>query len=108
MSTVQGPPAVFNSSDTLMPPEMAGIRNLLRTVIPPAVAMIGVLPVLAGRHPHRGLGHLAATTAVLPEVLFAGVVALGWVRYHDRLTGWWRQSMEEAQATRRPSPHTPS
>ena len=108
MSTVQGPPSVFNSSDTLMPPEMAGIRNLLRTVIPPAVAMIGVLPVLAGRHPHRGLGHLAATTAVLPEVLFAGVVALGWVRYHDRLTGWWRQSMEEAQATRRPSPHTPS
>ncbi|MHB1928468.1 MAG: hypothetical protein ACYDEN_08195 [Acidimicrobiales bacterium] len=108
LSTVQGPPALFSSSDSLMPPEMAGMRNLLRTIIPPAVAIIGTLPVLAGRHPRAGLGPVGATASVLPEIVFAGVLALAWVRYQQRVVEWWRQSMRDAQATRRPSPRAPS
>lgn len=100
LSTVQGPPALFNSTDSLMPPEMAGIKNLVRTVLPPAVAIVGVLPVLAGRHPAHHLTPVGAIAAVLPEVLLAGLVAIAWVRYHDRIVEWWRQSMEEAQTMR--------
>ncbi len=100
LSTVQGPPALFSATDSLMPPEMAGLKNLLRTVLPPAVAVVGVLPVLSGRHPARHLGPVGATAATIPEVLFVALLALSWVRYRDRVVEWWHQSMEEAQSLR--------
>lgn len=103
LSTVQGPPAVFSSSDSLMPPEVAGIRNLLRTVIPPLVPIVGVLPVLAARHPGPHLGVVGATAAVLPEIVFAALLAGAWVRYQDRIRAWWRQSMQDAQTVRQTS-----
>jgi hypothetical protein len=102
MSTVQGPPAVFSSTDSLVPPELSGIRNLVRTVLPPVVAIVGVLPVLSGRHPRPHLGHLGATAAVLPEVLFVALLAAAWVRYREAIAEWWRQSQEQAGALRRP------
>lgn len=100
LSTVQGPPSLFSATDSLMPPEMAGVKNLVRTVLPPAVAVVGVLPLLAGRHPAPHLGPLGATAATLPEVLFVALLALSWVRYRDRAVEWWHQSMEEAQSVR--------
>jgi hypothetical protein len=79
---------------------MAGVKNLVSTVIPPAVAIVGVLPLLSGRHPARYLGPLGGTAATLPEVLFVALLGLAWVRYRDRAVEWWHQSMEEAQALR--------
>lgn len=76
ISVIQGPPPVFSSTDSMMPPEMAGIRMIFRTVWPPAVATAGVLPLLAARAAARARvsgGKAAAGTA--PAHTAAGTAA---------------------------------
>jgi hypothetical protein len=100
ISVIQGPPPVFSSTDTMMPPEMAGIRALLRTAVPPAVATVGILPLLAGRHPAKGIGPVNATVSVAPEVIVLVALVAAWVRYRERVGASWRASMEEAKSAR--------
>jgi len=100
ISVIQGPPPVFSSTDSMMPPEMAGIRALLRTLVPPAVATVGVLPILSAKHPAPGLAAPAAAASVSPEVLLVVALVGVWVRYRARVAAWWRESMEEARTAR--------
>jgi hypothetical protein len=102
ISVIQGPPPVFSSTDSMLPPEMAGVRALLRTVIPPLVALVGVLPVLAGRSPPARQSAVAGTGAVLPFVIVLVLVVGGWIRYRQAGAAWWRKSMEEAASARQP------
>lgn len=63
-------------------PEVAGPRVVFRTLWPPAVAVIGVLPVLFAQRAHRiGTDPTApaVTVALLSMALCAAVFA--WVRY---------------------------
>ena len=48
-SVVQGPPPLASATDTLLPPEAAGARAMVRTLWPPALSTLGVAPLLAGR-----------------------------------------------------------
>ncbi len=67
---------------TMFSPEVAGPRVVFRTLWPPAVAVIGVLPVLFAQRAHRSGADPTApavTVAVISMVLCAAVFA--WVRY---------------------------
>jgi hypothetical protein len=102
VSVIQGPPPVFSSSSNMLPPEMAGIRSLVRTALPPLVAAVGVLPILAARSPAAGQDAATATGAVLPFVVIVVALVGVWIRYRNRAAAWWRASMEEATAARQP------
>jgi hypothetical protein len=104
VSVVAGPPSVGGGGDTwsLMPPEVAGMRLLYRNAWPPAMAILGIAPVLAARTAARHdvsapLAALAAGGGVL--VLF--VLVCGWVRQRDQIHTWWRRQMDAALPARR-------
>jgi hypothetical protein len=98
MSVIQGPPPTFSSTDNVLPPEMAGIRAAVRTLLPPLVVLVGVLPMLAGRHVAAGQSPAAAVTGLVPPVVAVAVLVGAWVRYRARAVAWWRNAMADAKA----------
>lgn len=82
--TVASEATLDSSQEAIMPPEVAGPRLLFRTVWPPAVAVIGMLPLLAaraaaeqGRRPGPSV-----TTFAIPVVVLCMAV-FGWVRFRE-------------------------
>jgi hypothetical protein len=102
ISVIQGPPPLFSSTDSMLPPEMAGVRALLRTLVPPVVALIGVLPILAARSPAAAQTAVTSTASVLPFVVLVALLVGVWVRYRNHVAAWWRNTMKEATAARQP------
>jgi hypothetical protein len=97
VSVVAGAPSAGGDGWSLLPPEVAGMRLAFRTGWPPALAVIGALPVLAARAASRN------AMPAPPAALAAGVGALvlfflvcGWVRVRSRIHAWWRAQMELA------------
>ena len=102
ISVLMGAPGPVDQVSMVIP-EFAGMRTVLRTVWPPALAVLGALPVVAaerGGHPsrehrqprfrrHRGDG-------APPRAVWSG----RWgVRFREELHLWWRQVMESASPT---------
>lgn len=83
----------------MISPEVAGMRNLLRTAGPPLVGVIGVTPLLAAR---VALRHQADSTqaelAASLAVLVVAAITFGWVRFRDDIRAWFKNAMEEAKA----------
>jgi hypothetical protein len=88
------------TSDTnqLLPPEVAGMRLMVRSVLPVVVCCIGTLPVVGARvaatngaAPASG----AAQGAVAAALVIAGTVA--WLRYREPMKAWWRTMLKESQ-----------
>jgi hypothetical protein len=102
ISVVQGAPTTFSTTDSLLPPEAAGGRAIFRIVWPPTVAIIGVIPLLAGRHAKPG-SQLAAVAGLEPVILILVVLVGVWVRYREDIHLWFRKTMEEAKAAQRPA-----
>lgn len=97
LSATQGPPPLFSSTDSLMPPELAGIKSILRMLLPPLIAICGLLPALAGRHPAAGVPPASPVASlVVPVVLLVGLAGM-YIRYRANLSKWWREAMEEAK-----------
>lgn len=102
VSVIQGAP---DSVDVLSiaTPEIAGARTVLRTALPPGLAVVGTLPLLAARASELGARDpspvAAALTVVFP--LLSVLVLFGaWVRYRDDLGAWFRDAMEQASPTK--------
>ncbi len=100
ISVIQGPPPVFSSTDSMLPPEMAGVKGAVRTLLPPVVVVAGVLPALAARHPAAGESAAGAVGGLLAPVILLAVLVAGWVRYRARMGAWWREAMAEAKTQR--------
>ncbi|MEY2431144.1 MAG: hypothetical protein QOC92_869, partial [Acidimicrobiaceae bacterium] len=104
ISVVAGAPSQGGGGDTwsLMPPEVAGMRIVYRTGWPPAMAIIGIVPVLAARTAARN-GVPAAPIALLAGagVLALFVIVCGWVRERERMHAWWRRQMDAAMPPRK-------
>lgn len=84
-----------------MPPEMAGLSTILRTLIPLVVSATGALPVLLVREAIDLDGPDAAIAAAARYGVFALLVAGGtavWVRFRDRLRRRFRTFLAEGQA----------
>jgi hypothetical protein len=95
------------AQQSFVPPEMAGVSTVLRTLVPLVVSIAGALPVLAVREVVEQQGASSAIAAagrgVLAVMLLVAAVAW-WVRVRDRLRRRFRGFMAEAQAAqRRPS-----
>jgi hypothetical protein len=103
ISVVGGAPSHGGGGDTwsLMPPEVAGMRLVYRTAWPPAMAIIGIVPVLAARTAARA-GAPAAPFALAAGgvVLVLFVIVCGWVRERERVHAWWRAQMKAALPSR--------
>ncbi len=87
--------------ETFMPPEMAGMGTVLRTVIPLAVSATGALPVLLVRKAIELDGPDAAVPAAIRYGVLALLIAAGtaaWVRFRDRMRRKFRAFMAEGQA----------
>lgn len=103
VNVVKGAPDPLASSERsmLVPPEVSGFGTLVRTALPPAVSVMGTLPLLLVRFAHeRGepLGPVTAQAVVL-MLLVAGAVSL-WVLRRDDLRRRWREMMAQADAAR--------
>lgn len=80
--TVVSEAILDTSQEAFMPPEVAGPRLLFRTVWPPAIGVIGVLPLLAARaaeQAHRD--PTGAVTATAIPVVVLAMAVFGWVRF---------------------------
>jgi hypothetical protein len=92
-------PVSSTTQQTFVPPEMAGVTTVMRTLIPLLVSIAGALPVLAVRAAHEdGANELAsAARAALAVVLLVVAVAV-WVRKRDRVRRRVRAFMAEGRA----------
>lgn len=95
ISVIQGPPPLFSNAGSLMPPEIAGARAVVRLVWPPLVATVGVLPVLAGRHLTAGRSPAGAVGGLaIPVLVLVGAVGL-WIRHQEAVHEWFRSAFAE-------------
>ena len=84
---------------SLAPPEAQGLRLAFRTVWPPAIAMLGVTPVIfAQRAQEQGLAPIEGGARIVPLVILVFGLVCGWVRVRDEIGTWWRAQMEVASA----------
>jgi hypothetical protein len=100
ITVIQGPPPLFSPAGSLMPPEIAGARAVVRLVWPLLVATAGALPVLAARP--RGQEHNPAAVVgglAIPVLALLGVVGI-WVRYHEEIHEWFRSVIPDASGRR--------
>ena len=81
------------------PPEMAGMRSVGRITIPPAVAVIGCLPILLSRSAldNDGDPFGAAATAGLLSLVVT-FLAAGWIHQREPIKAWFRMAQESAGA----------
>ncbi len=98
-SVVMGAPEPSSGSETvgLVPPEVAGLKIAARTAWPPAMALVGCLPLLVTRAAHDG-GYPAfqpTATAVLGVLVLVSITA-AWVRFREPARAWFRRQMDEA------------
>jgi hypothetical protein len=107
ISVVSGAPSHGGGGDTwsLMPPEVAGMRMVYRTGWPPAMAIIGAVPVLAARTAARhGVDAAPVALAAGGGVLLLFIIVCGWVRERERVHAWWRTQMDAALPSRTDEP----
>lgn len=73
-----------NETSMAVPPELAGPQVLFKLVWPPALATLGIVPVLVGRQAMRAGNPVASPTinAGIFVVVLGGLV-FGWVRFRD-------------------------
>jgi hypothetical protein len=97
-SVVSGMPDVSaGDAWSLVPPEVAGMRIVVRAAWPPALAVLGTLPVLAARAAaENGRPVAAAAGAAAVGVVVMFVLVGGWLRMRDRLHAWWKAAMDQA------------
>ncbi|HLM29817.1 MAG TPA: hypothetical protein VK360_07835 [Acidimicrobiales bacterium] len=96
-SVLSGMPEVAGGDAwSLVPPEVAGMRIVVRAVWPPALATLGTLPVLAARAAaDNGRPAASAAGAAAVGVVAVFVLVAGWVRTRDRLHAWWKAAMDQ-------------
>ena len=90
-----------SASDTnqMLPPEVAGLRLMFRTVWPIVVCCLGTLPVIGARTAaSRELSPAAGAAQGAMGVFVIVVFTVLWLRFREPARAWWRQMMQESQA----------
>jgi hypothetical protein len=84
-----------------LPPEMSGMGNVIRSTFPPAISIIGCLPIIALQHSveNDSLVFVNTLRASLGVLLVLGLVA-GWVRQRDAILVWFRNAQKTAQTSK--------
>jgi hypothetical protein len=90
-----------SASDTnqMLPPEVAGLRLMFRTVWPIVVCCLGTLPVIGARTAaSRALSPAAGAAQGAMGVFVIVVLTVLWLRFREPAHAWWRQMVQESQA----------
>ena len=98
VSVLSGP-ASTSGSWSFAPPEAQGMRLAFRSAWPPALAILGTLPVLLARWAIESgdPGEPAVVTGSLAVALLF-VVVCGWVRVRDDIGAFLQQQMDPGRA----------
>lgn len=97
LSVLQGMQEPSSTSWELTQPEIAGVRSVVRVVGPPAIAVVGVLPVTLARAALDGDGDPFSAAAVGAVVaLGVCVLAVGWIHQREEIKAWFRRLQEDA------------
>ena len=96
VNAVKGAPSQVGEANEglYLPPEVSGMTTMLRAVWPPAIAIIGSMPIAAAVAARNA--NLDPFSAALRTAIGAGVVCFlvgGWVRQRDAIHRWWRQAI---------------
>jgi len=99
VSVVMGAPTPAPEGNQLLPPEVAGMKIVLRAVWPILLTLIGLAPIILARVANdHDSGPVAAAAAVgCVGVLAAWGTAL-WVRYREALHRGWHNLLEQSAA----------
>jgi hypothetical protein len=99
--SVVGEEPELSASDTsqMLPPEMAGMRLMFRTVWPVVVCCLGTLPVIGARSAaSRDLSPAAGAAQAAMGVFVVVVLTVLWLRFREPARAWWRDMLRESQA----------
>lgn len=79
-----------------LPPEVSGMGTVIRNAWPPAIAVLGCLPVVAVREgaPDPWIDALRAVLAVAILLVLVG----GWVRQRDAIKAWFRTAQQASRS----------
>lgn len=101
VSALMGAPSANDELSAMLPPEFAGIKNVIRAVWPPVIAVLGALPFLAAfASADAGESPWSAEAAAAFGGVFVAVLVGIWVRYREDIHDWWAASMNEAKEQR--------
>ncbi|MCU1370099.1 MAG: hypothetical protein JWO77_1293 [Ilumatobacteraceae bacterium] len=102
VSVIQGAPDPVDTL-SMVTPEIAGTRTVIRTAMPPAIAILGVTPLLAARASFLGAQEPppinAAMSLALPLALVVVLVA-GYIRFRDEIRKWMADASEQMSPTK--------
>ena len=102
VTIVQGAPGPVDTL-SMTTPEIAGMRTVYRTAFPPALAVLGLVPLLAARAAERGISDpppasAATTTAFI--LTFIAILVAGWVRFRDDIHRTMAEAAEQASPSK--------
>ncbi len=102
VSVVQGAPDPVNSI-SMMTPEIAGMGTVYRTAFPPALGVLGTVPLLAARASVRGIQDPPPVPAAANVAVLLGSIAVlvaGWVRFRDDIHDFMATASEQMSPTK--------
>jgi hypothetical protein len=100
MSVIKGPATGAGSANFFLPPEAAGMQTVFRTVWPPALCVITLLPLVTARRLH--LQHLPFAGPMVGSETGVALVAtliMAWVRYQEQVHAALEAGMQGATTT---------
>lgn len=102
VSVVQGAPDPVDTL-SMVTPEIAGTRTVYRTSLPPAMAVLGTLPLLAARAAERGASKPPPLAAAVNVAILLSILVFlvgGWVRFRDAIHAWMADAAEQMSPTK--------
>ena len=101
VSALMGAPAASDEVSAMLPPEFAGMKNVIRAAWPPAIALLGAVPIIAAYAAvNAGNPPWAAELAAALGAVLVSVLVAVWVRFREDIHDWWKASMEDAKDQR--------
>lgn len=90
-----------------MPPEVSGMTTMIRAVWPPAISVLGSMPIVAAvAARNAGADPYAAALRTSVGGCIMCVLVGGWVRQRDAIHRWWREAVASGRTTTAPGGHT--
>jgi hypothetical protein len=94
-----------SAMDGLLPPEIAGMRIVLRSVWPMVLSCLGTIPLLfAYRAADKNLDSTAGLLRGLAGAALTVVAVAYWVRHREAAKKWWADQMKQAQDAKKTKP----
>lgn len=97
ISVVQGAPDPVDTL-SMVTPEIAGTRTVLRTALPPAIAVLGTLPLLAARASEQGAQEPPPIAAAMNVGILLSIVVVlvcGYLRFRDEIRQWMADAADQ-------------